>query len=132
MKIRFGFDDYKEGYVNINPLKEKYSFRDQENGTDMKIGLEDTPLFWKKRIKRLEINKNADMSKMKEAAEKIKHLHRNPFPKKSSLYYAFSRFKTRFFIMLYKVSFIRKPALYLMKNSKGARNLYIKMIKLRF
>jgi len=132
IKIRFGFEDYKEGYVNINPLKEKYSFMDRENGTDLKIGLEDIPLFWKKRIKKIEVNKDADISKINEAVKKIGYLQRNPFPKKSSFYYTAYRLKHNFFILIYKIPFIRKPALYLMSKSKKVRGLYIGLIKVKF
>ena len=48
IKIAYGYDKPRKGWVNINPLKKKYSFDDPKNGTDLKIPLEDIPLFWKK------------------------------------------------------------------------------------
>jgi hypothetical protein len=55
IKIRFGYDDYKDGWVNINPIKENYRAYNT-NGVDDKILLEDIPLFWKDKI--IEIDKN--------------------------------------------------------------------------
>ena len=49
IKIRYGYDDYKEGWVNINPKNPNY-YADNLNGTDYKITLDDIPLFWKERI----------------------------------------------------------------------------------
>lgn len=59
MKIRYGYDDYKEGWVNINPLKEKYYAQDKD-GTDYKFTLDDIPLFWKGKIEEIDENKNID------------------------------------------------------------------------
>ena len=58
MRIRYGYDDYKEGWVNINPTAEKYSAVDKTTGADCKITLEDIPLFWTSRIKEMDINVN--------------------------------------------------------------------------
>ena len=49
IKIRYGFDQYDQSYVNINPSKKKYIF-DSPEGTDLAIPLEKIPAFWKKRI----------------------------------------------------------------------------------
>ncbi|MFH1503111.1 MAG: hypothetical protein ABIE36_00435 [Candidatus Diapherotrites archaeon] len=132
IKIRFGFEDYKEGWVNMNPLKEKYSFRDLENGTDLKIGLEDIPLFWKKRIKKIEINKDADTREIKKALEKRNYILKNPFPKKSRFFYVKYRLKSNFFAFLNKISFIRKSVKNLMENSEKFRKSYISLIKIKF
>jgi hypothetical protein len=59
IKIRYGYDDYKEGWVNINPLKEKYYAQDKD-GTDYKFTLDDIPLFWKGKIEEIDENKNID------------------------------------------------------------------------
>jgi hypothetical protein len=58
IKIRFGYDDYKDGWVNINPVKENYRAYNID-GVDDKILLEDIPLFWKNKI--VEIDKNSDV-----------------------------------------------------------------------
>ena len=47
MKLRYGFDEYKQGAVNINPTAEKYSFEDNIFGTDLKKTLKELPFFWK-------------------------------------------------------------------------------------
>ena len=56
--------------MNINPKAKKYSFRDQKYGTDLKILLSDIPLFWKDRIRKLEINKNINLIEMEKAARR--------------------------------------------------------------
>ena len=70
IRVAFGYDEYREGWVNMNPLKEKYSFRDSVNGTDLKSIPQALPLFWKDRIAEIDINKNADMAKIAAAYEK--------------------------------------------------------------
>ena len=57
IKIRYGYDDYKEGWININPLNHKY-YADNKQGVDYKFKLEDIPLFWKDRIEKIDINQN--------------------------------------------------------------------------
>jgi hypothetical protein len=57
IKIRYGYDDYKEGWININPLNDKY-YADNKQGVDYKFTLEDIPLFWKDRIEKIDINQN--------------------------------------------------------------------------
>jgi hypothetical protein len=59
MKIRYGYDDRKEGWININPKsKDYYAF--DKNGTDYKFTLEEIPLFWKNKISEMDINPNID------------------------------------------------------------------------
>jgi hypothetical protein len=58
IKIRFGYNDYKEGWVNINPMIQNYRAHDI-NGVDDKILIEDIPLFWKNKI--VEIDRNPDI-----------------------------------------------------------------------
>ncbi len=69
IKINYGFDDYRKDWVNINPLKEKYSFRDK-NGTDMKIDMKKIPLFWKSRISECDIHE-IDEEKVKETLDAL-------------------------------------------------------------
>ncbi len=53
IKIRYGYEDYKEGWVNLNPTLE---FKAHDiSGIDDKITLKDIPLFWKDRISKLDI-----------------------------------------------------------------------------
>jgi len=55
IKIRYGYDLPKEGYIHINPLAEKFSYQSSD-GVDLKIVLKDIPQFWKTRISELDIN----------------------------------------------------------------------------
>lgn len=59
IKIRYGYDDYKEGWVNINP-KNDYYYAYDKSGTDYKFTLEDLPLVWKSRISYIDSNPNLD------------------------------------------------------------------------
>lgn len=59
IKIRYGYDDYKDGWININPKSNSYKACDIL-GTDYKITLDDLPIFWKDRIREIDINKNLD------------------------------------------------------------------------
>ena len=69
IKIAYGYDEYREDWVNINPQKKHYSFI-ESNGTDMKILLSRLPLFWKGRVSNIDINPNADEKKLQEAYER--------------------------------------------------------------
>ena len=95
IKIRYGYDDYKNNWININPLNAKYRFED-EKGTDLKISIDDIPLFWKKRISKIDINLNLDENlvreKMKELGKKI----RAPFLTSKDKGYNWFIFKRRF------------------------------------
>jgi hypothetical protein len=55
IKVRYGYDDYKEGWVNLNPKNNNY-YAHSLDGTDDKITLEDIPLFWKNRVGEVDIN----------------------------------------------------------------------------
>lgn len=59
IKIRYGYDDYKEGWVNINPTNPNYYAYDK-TGVDYKFTLEDLPLVWKSRISFIDSNPNID------------------------------------------------------------------------
>ena len=79
IKIAYGYDKLRKGWVNINPLKEKFSFEDTKNGTDLKISLKDLPLFWKKRIKKIDINPKADLNGLDESAQNQKRKIENVY-----------------------------------------------------
>ena len=79
IKIAYGYDKPREGWVNINSSAGKYSFEDTENGTDLMISLKDIPLFWKKRIKKIDINKKADLKKIENAADERKKRIKNAY-----------------------------------------------------
>jgi hypothetical protein len=63
IKIRFGYDDYKEGWVNINPKNPNYHAYDK-SGTDYKFMLEDLPLVWRSRISFIDSNPNINEEEM--------------------------------------------------------------------
>jgi hypothetical protein len=55
IKIRYGYSDYVEGWVNINPKFNNYKAYSLD-GIDYKITLEDLPLVWKNKVADLDIN----------------------------------------------------------------------------
>lgn len=63
IKIRYGYDDYKEGWVNINPKNNHYYAYDK-SGTDYKFTLEDLPLVWKSKISIVDSNPDIDEEEM--------------------------------------------------------------------
>ena len=63
MIIRYGFPDRDNACVNINPLSNLFII-DPINGTDFKFTLDDIPLFWKSRIKEIQIADNIDHAAM--------------------------------------------------------------------
>lgn len=89
IKIAYGYNESREGWVNINPLKEKYSFEDSKKGTDLRISLKDIPLFWKKRINKIDINPKANLKKLSEAADKIRDKIRNPYFRRTAFNFPF-------------------------------------------
>jgi len=56
IKIRYGYTDIKKGWVNINPSSKYFSYQDHENGADLKIRLDELPIFWKSRVSELDVN----------------------------------------------------------------------------
>ena len=60
IKIAYGYEKFRRGWVNINPAKKKYSFQDNIDGTDMMCTLDDIPLFWKERIVEIDTNPKID------------------------------------------------------------------------
>lgn len=79
IKIAYGYNKLREGWVNINPLKKKYSFDDPKNGTDLKISIKDIPLFWKKRIQKIDINPKANLKELEAAAQERKRKIENAY-----------------------------------------------------
>ena len=63
IKIRYGYDNYKEGWININPKNPNYYAYDK-SGVDYKFTLEDLPLVWKNRISIIDSNPNIDEETM--------------------------------------------------------------------
>lgn len=55
IKIRYGYSDRREGWVNINPSsKNLYAY--DNNAADYRWVLSDIPLFWRKRISEVDVN----------------------------------------------------------------------------
>ncbi len=79
IKIAYGYNDYKDGYVNINPSAKYYSFKNKENGTDLKISLQDIPLFWKDKIKVIDINPKADLKYLSKKRDEYYDILYNPW-----------------------------------------------------
>ena len=63
IKIRYGYDDYKEGWTNINPKNNNYYAYDA-SGTDYKFTLNDLPLIWKDKISIIDSSTNIDEEEM--------------------------------------------------------------------
>jgi hypothetical protein len=127
IKIRFGYEDYKEDWVNINPMKKNYSFRDK-NGTDLKIGLEEIPLFWKKRISKIDINKNLIKKEIDEAIIKNKELIYKPFLYKNKYLYRAYRSRALMERRLYKSKLFRKITFSLFSKFPSLKKFYKKSI----
>ncbi len=79
IKIRYGYDAYKEGWTNINPTLKNYSFKDTETGTDLKWTLDDIPLFWKEKISEIDANPYLDKNTMQKARDENYELIKNPW-----------------------------------------------------
>ena len=77
IKIRFMMDGYNANFVNINPFEE-YVFNG--GNADLKILIEDLPLFWKERIKIIIKKKNNIIAKNKNDLTYYKNLV-NPWNK---------------------------------------------------
>jgi len=56
LKIRFGYDENKEDWININLNKDNYTSLDS-NGTDYKLLSHQLPYFWKDIITDIDVNK---------------------------------------------------------------------------
>ena len=56
IKIRYGYTDTKKGWVNINPSSKYFSYQNNNAGADLKITLEELPIFWRSRISVIDKN----------------------------------------------------------------------------
>lgn len=66
IRIAYGYDNYREGWLNLNPSKKLYCFQGKD-GTDLKLSLGDLPLFWKSRIEKTDVNPSADLEALDKA-----------------------------------------------------------------
>jgi hypothetical protein len=65
IRIKYGFDEYFPGWVNLNPSSKSYIFR-RNSGTDIGDLLSKIPFFWKDRVSNVDINPAFVESKCKE------------------------------------------------------------------
>lgn len=63
IKIRYGYDDYKEGWTNINPKNECY-YAYNKSGTDYKFTMDNIPLVWKGKISEVDLCNKIDEIEM--------------------------------------------------------------------
>ena len=67
IKIRYGYEDYKEGWVNLNPkMQYKAATHISANilGVDNKITIDDIPLFWQNRVSKVDVRPNIDKKEL--------------------------------------------------------------------
>lgn len=64
INIRYGFEDRRDDYINLNP-KSKNLYSVDKDGADYRWCIEDIPLFWKNKINEYEINENIDLNELK-------------------------------------------------------------------
>ena len=79
INIRYGYNDYKEGWVNINPALRYYSFENKKNKVDLKIAIDQIPLFWKKKIIQIDINKKINYIKLNFFIDLRNRVLNNPY-----------------------------------------------------
>jgi hypothetical protein len=63
IKIKYGYNDYVEGWTNINPKNLDY-YAYNTTGTDYKFTLNDLPLIWKDKISVIDSNIDIDEDEM--------------------------------------------------------------------
>lgn len=86
IKIRYGYKDYKEGWVNINPEAKHYSFQNKKTGTDIMWTLDNIPLFWKNRITEIDRNPARNDAYLKKMWEQKYEIVENPW-KNQNVYF---------------------------------------------
>lgn len=121
IRIAYGYDEYRSGWVNINPIKDKFIFEDKKKGTDLKILIEDLPLFWHKYIVQIDQNPKIDVLSLRSARDKFINIYRNPFV------FSSRRLKENIMFVVYYVEF-----LFDRNFSKSNTYKYIKLLKKKF
>ncbi len=109
IRIAYGYDDYREGWVNINPCAKKYSFRDRLHGTDLKILPSELPLFWKSRIEKIDSNPDADRGALESARRKVLAVQQDPWPGKTPLSRVQKRIRTKYWRLVNYARFFEYP-----------------------
>jgi hypothetical protein len=85
IRIAYGFETTRKGWVNVNPAAESYSFQDPIRGTDLKLSLERLPAFWKARIKEIDVNPKADRAELESKAIAVQTRMDYPWPRVSAI-----------------------------------------------
>lgn len=105
--IRYGYDDYKVGCVNVNPNADKYIFETKKSCkneifTDLKIQLDEIPFFWKDHIKYIEFNKDfkPDFIKIKKNKYDIQY----PWKIRNFIFNSYINVVNYFYVDLYKIT----------------------------
>ena len=70
LRVRYGYPDRKEGWVNVNPMMQYYAV--DPNGVDSKTTLDRLPMFWQP--VEIDINPDADQEQLNTA--RIEHFVR--------------------------------------------------------
>jgi len=78
IKICYGYEKYRHGWVNINPVKQKYIFESLD-GTDLKIELKNLPIFWKDKISEIDINDDIDEKLFSKYIKSNDNVRMNPW-----------------------------------------------------
>lgn len=92
IRIRYGYEGTKLGYVSINPLATSFSYQ-SPRGSDLKILLEDIPTFWHDRIIEIDINPEFPQSLSRSDIDYYKDL-RNPWRNSSAAKNIFRSYRT--------------------------------------
>ena len=66
IKIRIGYDNRVEGWVNLNPAAQ-WLYTANPTGADYRWTLDDIPLFWRDRISTVDVSPNYDAALMLQA-----------------------------------------------------------------
>ena len=79
VKIAYGYEKNRKGWVNINPYASKYSFEDNLSGTDLKLTLDQIPFFWRSHIEKIDVNSNLAGKNVEMIIRKREKILENPW-----------------------------------------------------
>ena len=77
--IAYGFDNYQEGFVNVNPAALLYSFENSVYGADLKCYFKELPAFWKSRIRKSIFNPQFNEVRAIKAIRRNIEIKDNPY-----------------------------------------------------
>lgn len=78
IKIRYGYEDYIEGMVNINPFKSPCRYVNGV-GPDLNCLIDDLPIFWKDRIAKIDACKEFPLMRLKKEDLEYYKLLKDPW-----------------------------------------------------